>query len=244
MRMKRVGAILAAGVSTLVLATGPALAQDRSGQNSAAVEAQAVAGGSGVARFDAAMRLAEIGREARDPVLLVAAARAVALVGRTPGTDEGQTGEAPAGTKPRPAQGATRAETPAQDLVAQLLGEARLLAPAGDETVAALIAETEQSASRGTVAGPHTHDVRLLANRYYDTIETFTAGRLAEAAIAGDGDTDVDLEVYDQNGNLLCSSLSSDDTEYCGWTPAWTGQFRIRITNLGWVYNDVRLAVN
>jgi len=224
----------------------PGLAQDRTGPNAAEQAAQPVAGGSGVARFDAAMQMAEIGRSARDPVLLVAAARALALVGRTPGTDEGATGDAPVGAKPRPAagSGATRAETPPTDLFDQLLAGARLLASPGDEAIAALIADTEQSASRGTVAGPHTHNVRLRANRYWDSIETFTGGRLAEAGTAGDGDTDVDLEVYDQNGNLMCSSLSSDDREYCSWTPAWTGDFRIRITNLGWVYNDVVLAVN
>jgi hypothetical protein len=73
---------------------------------------------------------------------------------------------------------------------------------------------------------------------------TFRGGEVAAVAIAGDGDTDLDLFVYDQNGNQICRSVRSRDTEACRWTPAWTGTFRIEVKNLGGVANRYRIAMN
>ena len=58
------------------------------------------------------------------------------------------------------------------------------------------------------------------------------------------GDTDVDLVVYDSNGNRICSSTRGGDREYCRWTPAWTGEFTVRVSNYGRVYNAVTMVTN
>ena len=63
----------------------------------------------------------------------------------------------------------------------------------------------------------------------------FRAGRLAEVGISGDGDTDLDLFIYDENGNRVCQDISFDDREYCSWIPRRTGPFSIEIENLGGV---------
>ena len=55
--------------------------------------------------------------------------------------------------------------------------------------------------------------------------------------VIGDGDTDLDLYVYDENGNLIDSDTDSSDTMVCSWTPKWTGKFTIKIKNLGSVRN-------
>ena len=73
---------------------------------------------------------------------------------------------------------------------------------------------------------------------------TFNGGELAEIAVVGDGDTDLDLHVYDQYGNRICSDTDPSDRNYCSWIPSWTGDFRIAVENHGRVYNNYRLATN
>jgi hypothetical protein len=63
--------------------------------------------------------------------------------------------------------------------------------------------------------------------------ETFTAREEATVFISGNGATDLDLFVYDSNGNTICSSTSLGDDEICRWRPRWTDMFRIEIENLG-----------
>ena len=65
-----------------------------------------------------------------------------------------------------------------------------------------------------------------------------------EVGIAGDGASDLDLFVYDENDHLVCRSTASTDREHCRWWPRWTGPFRIEIQNLGAVADLYRLATN
>ena len=55
--------------------------------------------------------------------------------------------------------------------------------------------------------------------------------------VKGDSDTDLDLFVYDENDNLIDSDTDSDDECLCTVQPKWTGTFKIKIKNLGNVYN-------
>lgn len=244
--------MLLAGAALLAFAgsVGVASAQqqgsssaDRKGTNAAVVSAVSAAKTTGVSGFNSAMELAEIGRQQKDPLMLVAAARVVLAIGGTPGDDAGKSGAADT-AKPAGGSGAaTKPDATAKPLAERLLAEATGYAR-GNEVTLGLIRETQASAGRGTPAGPHRHDVRLGSRKYVDYTERFVQGQLAEAGVAGDGDTDVDITVYDANGNRICSSTRSGDREYCSWTPAWTGDFRIRVTNYGSVYNDVALLVN
>lgn len=95
----------------------------------------------------------------------------------------------------------------------------------------------------GPVDGPQSNSTRV-PSASYDTYRlAFYGGVTAGVAISGDGDTDLDLYVYDNNDNLICSSTSYGDDESCIWTPSWTGTFRIKIINRGNVYNQYTIVV-
>ena len=73
--------------------------------------------------------------------------------------------------------------------------------------------------------------------------ETFYGGEEVCVLVVGDGDTDLDLYIYDENGNLIESDTDILDTCVCTWTPKWTGEFRIEVKNLGNVYNEYTISV-
>ena len=234
--------VLAAGTVGAAFAAPQAGAPaSQKGKNSAAVAGAPATATTGVSQFNAAMEMAELARQKKDPVMMLGAARAVSAIGGTFGEDVGKAGVA---DKAKPASGAaTRAEAPATPLFDRLLAEATTFAR-GNEAALGLIRETQADGGRGTTVGPHRHDVRLGSSKYLDYTERFVRGQLAEAVVTGDGYTNVDLVVYDANGNRICSSTRGGDREYCSWTPAWTGNFTVRVTNYGSSYNDVAVLVN
>lgn len=80
----------------------------------------------------------------------------------------------------------------------------------------------------------------------YDTDqyqERFVGSYDAGVWISGDGSTDLDLYIYDGNGNLVCRSEASGDDEFCIWKPIWTGNFTIRIKNRGSVWNQYSIIL-
>jgi hypothetical protein len=74
---------------------------------------------------------------------------------------------------------------------------------------------------------------------YYN--EYFIAGEVTRVDLRGDGDTDLDLFVYDENGNLIASGTGYSDVESVALIPDWTGRFRVEVKNLGSVYNQYRI---
>jgi hypothetical protein len=115
-----------------------------------------------------------------------------------------------------------------------------------NQELLALVADAKQRdyTPRGARGGAIIHYDRVRARRT-DVYQIVFRGReLAEICVVGDGDTDLDLYVYDEGGNLLCSDTDYTDRNYCSWTPRWTGSFEIEIENLGGVYNDYRLVTN
>ncbi|WP_250631667.1 hypothetical protein [Rhodoflexus caldus] len=72
----------------------------------------------------------------------------------------------------------------------------------------------------------------------------FTGGSRAYVAINGDGDTDLDLFVYDENDNLIAKDDDHLDRCVVEWYPKWTGPFVIKVKNLGRVYNNYRIVTN
>lgn len=127
-----------------------------------------------------------------------------------------------------------------------ILADAKVFAD-GNETQLALLAQIEadnQGSHRGAVNGP---------SRTYETVRagdtdtyriSFVAGYLAEILVSGDGDTDLDLYVYDSNGNLIESDTDYTDDCYVRWVPRWTGSFTVKIVNRGRVYNRYVMLTN
>ena len=129
---------------------------------------------------------------------------------------------------------------------AQIAADAKTFAE-GDYSLLCFIAQIEsdaQSAHRGAVNGPRIGNYVVSGNCYNDFECSFTKGYLAEVGVSGDGDTDLDLYVYDSNGNLIAKDTSYSDDCYVNWVPAWTGRFIIRIVNRGPVYNNYVVATN
>ncbi len=133
----------------------------------------------------------------------------------------------------------------AEFTVEQLLKDARRYAE-GDATLLALADQikTDSGVSRGRVGGATSHDDCVRANTTDSYVISFVANELAELIVLGDGDTDLDLYVYDSNGNLIAKDDDYTDRCYCSWTPRWTGAFTIKIKNRGGVCNYYTLYTN
>lgn len=74
--------------------------------------------------------------------------------------------------------------------------------------------------------------------------ERYFGGEIARLALVGDGDTDLDIYVYDAFGNLVTSGIGLSDREVVSFFPLVTGNYRIEIINRGGVFNRFALATN
>lgn len=72
----------------------------------------------------------------------------------------------------------------------------------------------------------------------------FRAGEFARVTVSGDGDTDLDLYVYDAAGNLVARDDDRTDQCIATWVPRRSGWFYIQVVNLGSVYNAYTLRTN
>jgi hypothetical protein len=96
------------------------------------------------------------------------------------------------------------------------------------------------------VAGPVGSETRWDVDTVnaYSTVfynEYFAGGEVTNIRLQGDGDTDLDLFVYDEYGRLVASGTGYTDYEFVAFVPNRTGQFRVEIKNLGSVYNVYRI---
>lgn len=117
----------------------------------------------------------------------------------------------------------------------------------GDPNLLALIDNIDaeaKGAQRGNINGPSKDYAAVNGNSYMNYTASFVANELAEILVSGDGDTDLDLYVYDSNGNLIAKDTDYSDDCYVRWVPAWTGRYTIRIVNRGPVYNRFVILTN
>jgi len=111
-----------------------------------------------------------------------------------------------------------------------------------DQAAAMLVAE--QARSRGAAGGAKVCKGRALANDHvmYDIV--FRGGDLAMVQVVGDRGTDLDLYIYDDSDKLIASDTTGTDNLAAVWMPAKTASYRIKIVNLGKVYNRYNLVTN
>ena len=76
----------------------------------------------------------------------------------------------------------------------------------------------------------------------YDAV--FFGGEMAVITVVGDGDTDLDLFVYDDNGNLVISDTGSSDAAGVSFVPSFTRRYSVQVKNLGSVYNVYTIRTN
>ena len=182
-----------------------------------------------------ASQLIDYGNANKDALALVAAAR---ILKQSPArtVDPAKTTEGGEDTPDK-----TKAADP--HTAAAALASARALAKQ-DPTMLGLIGDVEAMAGRGRAAGPATHQDRVRAKATDEYEIVFSGGEVARLAVIGDGDTDLDLYVYDENGNDICKDDDRTDTMVCEWSPRWTGPFTIKIKNLGRVSNRYTMLIN
>lgn len=97
-------------------------------------------------------------------------------------------------------------------------------------------------AGLGTVAGAQTR-YDLVAGLDFDRwIVCRAAGDVTTVVMDGDGDTDLDLFVYDANGNRIVADTRSSDYGEVRWRTLVSGCFEVRIVNLGLVPNAYRIS--
>lgn len=130
---------------------------------------------------------------------------------------------------------------------AQLIADAKKFA-GKDKVILTYIKRVEKSivssSTRGAVGGPKVQKERVLGKDVDSYKVKFWAKELAEVCVSGDGDTDLDLYVYDENGNLIGSDTDYTDECVVRWVPAWTGIFIIKIVNRGALYNNYVIWTN
>lgn len=197
------------------------------------VDIDAKNGSGSVSQVVLANELAKLGLEQQDPMFLITAAKIKKSLPSSKLDIEKTTGNSKKDSD----------KTTGIDLSAEaLLLQAKSLS--GSNAALILLAEeVETTASRGRVKGPAVHTDRVSKGSYDLYTMAFQGNELAEVGVLGDGDTDLDLYIYDESGNRVCSDADSTDTMYCRWTPKRTGDFTIKIKNLGDVYNQYDLLV-
>lgn len=103
--------------------------------------------------------------------------------------------------------------------------------------LAGLLAASAAQASAGTRVG------RVYGGYTQSWQTCVKAGNTTTVIVNGDGDTNLDLYVYDDNAYLIDSD--TDPTDYCvaTWTPLWDGCFTIKVVNRGLVYNQYTVTI-
>lgn len=127
--------------------------------------------------------------------------------------------------------------------ISQIIADAAELAE-GDTNLLALVENLKTKATRGATSNYEVHRDCVSANSTDEYRIQFRGGESAIVVVSGDGDTDLDLYVYDRNGNLVSSDTDFSDDCVAVWNPRYTQTYTIRIKNRGRVANVYRMAVN
>ncbi|MBO4243674.1 MAG: hypothetical protein J5882_01290 [Bacteroidales bacterium] len=125
----------------------------------------------------------------------------------------------------------------------KLLEDARTFAKDNPHLLA-LIDMSDTGPVRGAL-GEEKYSLDMVKSYATDTYKVkFKENKKAVVQVKGVGLTDLDLYIYDKNGNLVTSDTSDSDNCECTWVPKWTGEFTIRIKNRGGLYNLYYMQTN
>ncbi|MFO0799325.1 MAG: hypothetical protein U0804_17800 [Gemmataceae bacterium] len=99
-------------------------------------------------------------------------------------------------------------------------------------------------AAAGAVNGPSSGVHKANASTTSTHRVEFRADQRAVVSVIGDGDTDLDIQVLDAQGNVVASDFNLDDVASVKWVPAKTGVYTIKVINRGNVWNRYILTHN
>ena len=238
--MRSICSSIAFGSALLLIVGVHSNAQEKTGPNHAppevAAKSKATPDAEAVQKLHLAQCLIGYGRKNKVPEALITAARILASTSTTEMKDKPTT-ELPLGT----AKTEKKDKPTADSSPAALLEEAKKLSK-NDPAIVALANSIELP--RGAVGGPK-RTVEIVEPFATDVFKlAFRGDEIARVAISGDGDTRLDLYVYDENGNLITSHVGPGDDCLVSWTPKWTGSFTVKVVNRGRVQNKYGIATN
>jgi len=146
-----------------------------------------------VADLNMAAALAEYGKREKNPMALLVAAQ---IMKNTPVIEEKRTK-----TEEGEAKEVSGKKTGTADTPDSLLTEAKKMAEDKEDIAALIEKESKLAAQRGARGGAKRYCDRVNPgiSDYYTV--TFRGNEYAEIAVIGDGDCDLDVYVYDENGN-------------------------------------------
>ncbi len=201
--------------------------------------AQGGAAPGGARDFAMAQDLYALGLANKDALTVLTAARLAASVTLQTGTEirlerkGGSTAdvgaEAEAGSGPADAN--------------VMLATAREFAQ-DDDLLLSLIEDAEVEGARGRVGGAIQRMSRLPGGLTDVWEVPFYGSAQSEVAVIGDGDSNLDVQIADANGNTICVDVSASDKMMCDFVPAENGYFYVTVQNKGDEKNSYYLLTN
>jgi hypothetical protein len=200
-------------VLLVLFAAPPALAEDL-----ALLDASVAPAPGAVAQFLQAQGLAELGRQGKDPLLVLTAAR---LTHGFTLTD----------TQRQPDPAATTAPVAATALTGKALLDLARQLDAGDTyaDLIDLVAREVPPPPRALRATAST----LAAGASETWTLAFHGGTYAELAILGDGKSNLDLLVMGPGDTHICTDRGSADQAICGFALRENGDVTVTVSNAG-----------
>ena len=214
-------------LAAVVLAT-PLGAQDQPAPN---LVTQGRGAPGGVLRMYLARSLFAEGMAGKDALSVLNAARLAASVTLT---DTPRTRE----TTPDAATATSPPSTPTD-----MFDTAASLA-AGDDGLMDLIDASRREAGFAPLTNVVSSQSALVSNGTETWPQPFFGASLAEVAILGDGNGNLDMSITDGNGNLVCRDVGPSDMAYCSFFPAVNGTFQITVQNTEGAANTYLLLTN
>lgn len=174
-------------------------------------------------------QLFEAGLATRDPLLMATAAqlrKGVALEA-----------VARAGSEGAPLEGAPMGWEEMLDAAAEAAGE--------DGAMLAVIEDIRATSMKGVSTGP-VFNISSLGAEKTDVYQPFPfdGGAYAEVYVEGGKGSDLNLYVFDPEGRLVCSDTDTSEVAYCGWRPAESAEFTVKVENKGAATDRYSLMTN
>lgn len=171
-----------------------------------------------IKRLEASRMIYKAGLSDRDPLMVIAAAKmrkSVPLTYRALAPEGGS------------ADGADPLSAEAMLNAAAVLAE-------GDPVMEKLVRDVRFTDVKGVPGGPVYSSTAIAAAKDHKYPQVpFEGGAYAEIYVEGQGQSNLDLFVYDGAGRLVCSDTDITDIAYCGWKPLATEEFTIQVINKG-----------
>jgi len=188
-----------------------------------------------VAQMSLAQQLADYAYANNDPISLISAAQIVSTMNVRQFTPESMESKGVEVDRTKTAITANLLD------LEKMLKDAKEMAK-GDKTIIALADKVTKD--RGRSGGPaiEYESVNASSSDYYNV--RFNGGEVAMVVVSGDGDTDLDLYIYDQYGHLVTKDTDLSDDCVVRWVPEWTQTYKIKVKNLGSVYNSYAIGTN